>query len=255
MKQSIFNRYSILGVLQSFLLLLSPAPLLAQTWIDPYVVGEYRNDVVFEGEFDGTDMCIWADIVEFDFSGLAFPTGIELALVVDEPDPASTELVVNVYDPVAPSDLFPITPSTTGLSLGSTTGIATIRFHLTAHGTPTIAEEIYSCWIEYFTDIEPCWNTFHLITAESFVPCFTELPTGIHEAEKPAFSFASQNSQITISPDISGKLELIDITGRVLHSGNVVQGTTHVFSVALSGIIIARLTGAERTFSQKIFIN
>lgn len=237
------------------LLLLSPAPLMAQTWIDPYVVGEYRNDVVFEGEFDGTDMCIWADIVEFDFSGLAFPTGIELALVVDEPDPASTELVVNVYDPVAPGDSFPFTPSTTELSLGSITGIATIRFHITAHGTPTIAEELYSCWIDHFTDTEPCWNTFHLITGESFVPCFTELPTSIQEAQKPTFSFASQSGQLTISPDISGTLDLLDITGRVLHAEQVMQGATRVFPVVSSNVIIARLTGAERTFSQKIFVN
>jgi len=236
------------------LLLLSPATLLAQAWIDPYVVGEYRNDVVFEGEFDATDMCVWADIVEFNFSGLAFPTGIELALIVDEPDPASTELVVNVYDPVAPGDSFPITPSTTGLSLGSITGIATIRFHITAHGTPTIAEEIYSCWIDHFTDIEPCWNTFHMITGESFVPCFTELPTGVNDTKIPAFTALSQGGQLTVRTDASGTLELIDITGRVLHSGNVVQGATHVFPVVSSNVIIARLTGAERTFSQKIFI-
>lgn len=237
------------------LLLLSPATLLAQAWIDPYVVGEYRNDVVFEGEFDGTDMCIWADIVEFDFSGLAFPTGIELALVVDEPDPASTELVVNVYDPVAPGDSFPITPSTTSLSLGSITGIATIRFHITAHGTPTIAEELYSCWIDHFVTLENCWNTFHLITGESFAPCVTELPTSIQEAQKPTFSFTSQSGQLSITPDFSGTLELIDITGRVLHSGSVLQGATHVFPVISSGIIIARLVDGERAYSQKIFIN
>jgi hypothetical protein len=98
------------------LLLLSPAPLMAQIMIDQYVVGEYRDDVVYEGVYYSPGNCTWADGTDFgfDFSGIAFPTGIELALVIDEPDPSGTTLM-NGWQPVSVGDSTTFTPQTTGL--------------------------------------------------------------------------------------------------------------------------------------------
>jgi len=242
--------------LLSTLLLLSPTTLLAQIWIAPYVVGEYRNDVVFVGEYQSPGTCTFNDGSDFifDFSALVFPTGIELALVIDAPEPVNTSLM-NGWFPVNVGDSTIFTSGTTGLGISAASGPATIHFHVTASGTPTISDEIYPCWVDAASTDAVCGNSYSLFAGESFIPCSVAVATGVSENLELPFILMAHNGQVTFRSEVTGTLELIDITGRVLHSGNVVQGATHVFPITSSGIIIARLTDAERTFSQKIFIN
>jgi hypothetical protein len=84
------------------ILLLSPAPLVAQTYIDQYYVGEYRNDVVFVGEYQSPGtlyMGRWhTDFHLRFFRYLGFPTGNRTSVVVDdEPNPSSTNLMNGWY--------------------------------------------------------------------------------------------------------------------------------------------------------------
>lgn len=238
------------------ILLLSPAPLMAQIMIEPYIVGESRDDVVYEGVYYSLGNCTWDDGTDFTFSfeGIEFPTGIELALVIDEPDPSSTALM-NGWQPVSVGDSTTFTPQTTGLGISAASGPATIHFHIRAVGTPTVEGELYSCWITEGVTEALCGNTYSLMTGETFAPCEVELPTAISDAENPAFTVFAQDGQLLIRSDVSGTLELIDITGRILYAGNVARGATHVFPMTSSGIIIARLLNGERPFSRKIFIN
>lgn len=235
------------------LLLLSPAPLMAQTWIDQYIVGEYRNDVVYVGEYQSPGNCTWADGIDFtfDFTGMEFPTGIELALVVDEPDPSSTALM-NGWVPVNVGDSTTFTPETTGLGISAASGPAIIHFHIRAVGTPTVDGENYSCWITEAVTEALCDNTYALLTGESFAPCEVELPTGIADAEAPAFTILSQDGQLIVRTETAGTLDLLDITGRVLHSQTVTRGETTAFH-APSGIVIVRLSNSKETFVRKIF--
>jgi len=235
------------------LLILSPAPLVAQTWIDQYYVGEYRNDVVFVGEYQSPGNCTWADGTDFifDFSNLVFPTGIELALVVDEPIPSSTNLM-NGWFPVSVGDSTTFTSETTGLGISAASGPATIHFHIRAVGTPTVEGENYSCWIDQTVTEAACDNIYSLVTGESFAPCEVELPTGISNAENPAFNVLSQGGQLIVRSDVSGTLELIDITGRILHSQAVNGGEIKAFQ-APSGILIVRLLTFNETFAKKVF--
>lgn len=239
-----------------FLLLLSPAPLMAQMMIEPYIVGEYRDDVVYEGVYYSPGNCTWDDGTDFtfNFQGIAFPTGIELALVVDEPDPSSTSLM-NGWQPVNVGDSITFTPETNGLGISAASGPATIRFHIRAVGTPTMEGENYSCWITEGVTEAVCNNVYSLLTGESLVPCEVELPTGIDNSESSLFTIIVQDGGAIVRSDVSGMLELVDMAGRLLHSERVSQGAQHIFPVSSSGILIVRFTDAERTFSQKIFIH
>jgi hypothetical protein len=238
------------------ILLLSPAPLIAQTYIDQYYVGEYRNDVVFVGEYQSPGTCTFNDGIDFyfDFSGMGFPTGIELVLVIDEPNPSSTVLM-NGWYPVNVGDSTTFTPQTTNLALASSNGPATINFHVRAVGTPTVAGDFYPCWVDAASTDAVCGNSYSLFAGESFAPCSVAVATGFTENLELPFILMAHNGQVTFRSEVTGKLELIDITGRVLHSVNVVPGLAHAFPITTSGIIIARLTGVDRTFSQKILIN
>ncbi|MCF8256741.1 MAG: T9SS type A sorting domain-containing protein [Flavobacteriales bacterium] len=234
-------------------ILLSPAPLLAQTWIAPYLVGEYRNDVVYVGTYQSPGNCTWADGTDFtfNFQGIEFPTGIELALVVDEPDPSSTALM-NGWQPVNAGDSTTFTPQTTGLGISAASGPATIHFHIRAVGTPTVEGEFYSCWIDQTVTEALCGNVYALLTGESFAPCEVELPTGINDTEIPTFTVLSQGGQLIVRSDVSGTLDLMDITGRVLHSQAVKRGETTVLH-ARSGIVIVRVSNSNETLVKKVF--
>lgn len=236
-------------------LLLSPSSLMAQIWIDQYIVGEYRNDVVYVGEYQSPGNCTWDDGVDFtfNFQGIEFPTGIELALVVDEPDPSSTALM-NGWMPVSVGDSTTFTPQTTGLGISAASGPATIHFHIRAVGTPTVEGENYSCWITEAVTEALCGNVYALLTGESFAPCEVELPTGINDTEIPAFTVLSQGGQLIVRTDAAGTLDLMDITGRVLHSQVVNRGETNAFH-APSGIVIVRLSNTRENFVRKIFTN
>lgn len=237
-----------------FLLLFSPTPLLAQIMIDQYVVGEYRNDVVYEGVYYSPGNCTWADGTDFtfDFQGLQFPTGIELALVVDAPDPPTTTLL-NGWLPVNVGDSTTFTPSTTGMGISAASGPATLHFHIRAVGTPTVAGELYSCWITEGVTEALCDNTYALMTGESIIPCEVELPTGISEVDHPAFSAVSANGQIVIRSELSGLLELTDVSGRMLHAERIPSGGTSIHSLSHSGVILVRLTTTDRMYTQKLF--
>jgi hypothetical protein len=236
------------------LLLLSPAPLMAQIMIDQYVVGEYRDDVVYEGVYYSPGNCTWADGTDFgfDFSGIAFPTGIELALVIDEPDPSGTTLM-NGWQPVSVGDSTTFTPQTTGLGISAASGPATIHFHIRAVGTPTVEGENYSCWITEGVTEALCDNTYALMTGESFAPCEVELSTGINDSEIPAFAVLSQSGQLIVQTDASGTLDMLDISGRVLHSQAMNRGETSAFH-APSGIVIVRLSNSKGISVRKIFV-
>jgi len=237
------------------LLLISPSPLHAQIWIDQYIVGEYRNDVVYEGVYYSPGNCTWDDGTDFtfNFEGIEFPTGIELALVVDEPDPSSTALM-NGWQPVNVGDSTTFTPQTTGLGISAASGPATIHFHIRAVGTPTVAGENYSCWITEGVTEALCGNMYALMIGESFAPCEVELPTGINDTEIPAFTVLSQSGQLIVRTDAAGTLDLMDITGRVLHSQAVNRGETNSFH-APSGIVIVRLSNSKEIFVKKVFAN
>jgi hypothetical protein len=235
------------------LLLLSPSPLFAQIWIDQYVVGEYRNDVVYEGVYYSPGNCTWADGTDFifDFNGIEFPTGIELALVIDEPDPSGTALM-NGWVPVNVGDSTTFTPQTTGLGISAASGPATIHFHIRAVGTPTVEGENYSCWITEAVTEALCDNTYALLTGESFAPCEVELPTGIADAVVHPLSVRSQDGQLIVQTDASGMLQLFDMAGRMLHSSQAVEGMTRIVPISNQGIIIVRLSTSTHSFTRKI---
>lgn len=237
------------------ILLLSPAPLLAQTWIDQYVVGQNRNDVVYEGVYYSPGNCTWDDGTDFtfDFSGIEFPTGIALALVVDESDPIGTALM-NGWVPVNVGDSTTFTPETTGLGISAASGPATIHFHIRAVGTPTVAGEFYPCWVDAAVTEASCGNTFSLMAGESFAPCSVAVATGTLEVDEPPFTLIALNDQIIVHTIGAGTLELMDITGRILYSSPMGRSETRMIPASKGGIIIARYSTSSEAFTKKIFI-
>jgi hypothetical protein len=226
------------------LLLLSPAPLLAQTWIAQYHVGQYRHDTIFEFTYVPPDFC--GDYtVHFNASGIVpFAQGLTLYL----------DILQDAWvDGIAQS-------AGTSLSLGN--GISTydiyfggsthLPLQIRAEGTPELEGEIVPCWIDKLHSTLECTDTLTLIWGESFNPCEVALPTGIIETKAVPLTVHAQDGQVIVRSDVSGMLELFDMAGRKLHSSQVVEGMTRIVPISNQGIIIARLSTSTQSFTRKI---
>ncbi len=228
------------------LLLLSPSALLAQTWLDQYMVGQFRHDTIFEFTYIPPDFC-GGYSVHFDASPIVpFAQGMSLYL-----DILASASVDGVASNAGTS--FPLESEITTYDIFFG-GTSHLPIQVRAVGIPELGGEIVPCWIDKLHSTFECSDTLTLIAGESFAPCFVGLPNGIEQRLVPSFSATSLDGVLRLYSSVDGHLDIVDMTGRTLHTISVNLNELIVLNVP-SGIIIARLTSATGTFSQKIFIH
>lgn len=226
------------------LMLLSPVPILAQTWIAPYHVGQYRHDTIFEFTYMPPDFC--GDYtVHLDASGIVpFAEGMTLYL-----DILQDAWVDGVAQSAGTSFLLGNGINTYDIYFGGSTHLP---IQIRAEGIPELAGEIVPCWIDKLHSTLDCTDTLTLIWGESFAPCEVEAPTGITDAGAAPFTIHIQDGQAAVRSDVSGMLELFDMAGRMLHSSPAMKDETQIFPLSNQGIIIARLSTSTQSFTRKI---
>jgi hypothetical protein len=227
------------------LLLLAPASLLAQTWLSPYHLGEFRHDTIFEFTYIAPDNCGGFDI-RFDASQIA-PFAEGMSLHLDILGPANVDGIY--YDEGASFD---INENVTAFDIFY--GPIFLPLQVRVVGVPLLEGQEIPCWVDMMHSSGLCSDTLTLVWGESFAPCFVEPPTGVEKPPVPSFSATAQDGVLNLHSDVNGQLDIIDIAGRILHTTSIEMDERMVLDVP-SGIIIARLTGATGTFSQKIFIH
>jgi hypothetical protein len=228
--------------------------LKAQIMIDPYVQGQFRNDVVYVGSYESPGTCSFNDGTDFnfDFSGLFLPDGLEFVLIIDAPDPTSTFLL-NGWAPVNVGDSTVFTPSTQGIGMTAASGPATTNFHIRVIGTPTSSGQENPCWITEAVTEALCGNTYTLLPGESLVPCVVTASVGILDPTKNQVEFTLSSNGISINCDEEGALSLFDMSGRVVITKPVNPGFTFLEIQSIkNGNYIVRFEGSNGTHSQKI---
>lgn len=217
------------------------APLVAssQIMIPQYQAGEYRSDVVYVGSYTSPGYCNYNDGLDFVLNGqqLSLPTGIELALLIDTPEPPNLYLTsgwgaqINVGDS--------ITLVSPDYSYGmAATQAGTIHFHLTASGTPTTAGESYACWIDQLITLSDCNNMWSLMNGESLIPCQVLPPQNIEEHSFIDWLHVTDRS---MKWDGSGELnyQVLDILGRPMALGILRKG--EATDIEHTGVYVVRL--------------
>lgn len=235
-------------------LLFLSVQLQAQIMIDPYVQGQFRNDVVYVGSYESPGTCSFNDGTDFnlDFSGLFLPDGLEFVLIIDAPDPSST-ILLNGWAPVNVGDSTVFTPSTQGLGMTAASGPATTNFHIRVIGTPTTSGQENPCWITAGVTEAVCGNVYALLTGESLVPCVVTASVGILDPTENQVEFNLSSNGISITCNEEGALSLFDMSGRVVITKPVNPGFTFLEIQSIkNGNYIVRFEGSNGTHSQKI---
>lgn len=229
----------------------------AQIMIDPYVEGEYRNDVVYVGTYGSPGNCTWADGADFgfDFSGLTAIDGMEYVLIIDAPDPSNTSLL-NGWQPVNVGDSTVFTPATTTLGISAGSGPATIHFHIRLVGTPSSSGQEHPCWIDAAMTLAKCDNIYALYNGESLVPCFVSPSVGISDILNDGFRFDRTGRELTVTSDMSCQLSIFNIEGQRVFQKQINSGTNRLNLTDIgSGIYIIRLVSEDKTYTQKILFS
>ncbi|MCF8277144.1 MAG: T9SS type A sorting domain-containing protein [Flavobacteriales bacterium] len=242
--------------LLSIILLSVSLQLKAQIIIEPYVTGEYRDDVVYIGTYQSPGNCSFNDGTDFtfDFSNLFLPDGMEFALIVDAPDPSNVSLM-NGWLPVSVGDSTVFTSSSQGLGITAASGPATINFHIRAIGTPTTSGQEYPCWIDEGVTEALCGNIYSLYQGESLVPCLVAPSVGIDDVEIPTISIELNQLGLSITTDESGLVSAFGLDGRQLISKQVDTGFTFLTLASLAtGTYVVRFEGEKNTISKKILL-
>jgi hypothetical protein len=238
------------------LLIFSSLQLNAQIFIDPYIVGQYRNDVVYIGTYQSPGNCTFNDGTDFifDFSSLYAPDGLEYVLIIDEPNPSNTSLM-NGWLPVSVGDSTTFNSSTTSLGISAASEPATINFHIRLVGTPTIEGQEYPCWITEGVTEAVCGNTYSLFPGESLIPCYVTGSVGIAETELPVVEIRVEKGGIYVTNENDGVLTIFGMDGRMLLTKNMQSGFTHLgLNQLAKGNYIVRFDGLNGTYSQKILL-
>jgi type 1 fimbria pilin len=238
------------------ILLLASFQLDAQIINDPYVVGQYRNDVVYIGTYQSPGNCTFNDGTDFvlNFSGLSSIDGLEYVLIIDEPNPSNTSLM-NGWLPVSVGDSTTFNSSTTSLGISAASGQATINFHVRLVGTPTTPNQEYPCWITEGVTEAVCGNTYALFPGESLIPCYVTGSVGIAETELPVVEIRVEKGGIYVTNENNGVLSIFGMDGRIHVTKNMQSGFTHLgLSQLAKGNYIVRFDGSNGTYSQKILL-
>ena len=238
----------------TIILLLVSFQLKAQIIVEPYVVGEYRNDVVYIGTYGSPGNCSFNDGTDFNFdlSGLFLPDGLEFVLIIDAPDPSNV-LLINGWFPVNVGDSTVFTPSTQGLGMTAGGGPATTNFHIRVIGTPTTSGQENPCWITQMQTIANCENTFALLPGESLMPCEVSASVGISDQIENPVEFNLYSNGISITCNEKGTISLFDMSGRMVIIKPVSAGFTFLEIKSIkNGNYIVRFEDSNGAKSQKI---
>lgn len=236
------------------LLLLVSVQSQAQILVDPYVVGEYRNDVVYVGTYQSPGTCTFNDGTDFvlDFTNLILPDGLEFVLVIDEPIPSNTTMM-NGWLTVNVGDSTSFTPSTAGLGISAASNAATLNFHIRAIGTPTTVGQEYTCGIDGASTEALCGNTFALYPMPTLLPCYISPAVGIGETETSPLEITMNHGGLSITTKENGVLTVLGLDGRIHFNRQIQDGFTHhSLSHLANGNYIVRFESSNGTKSQKI---
>ena len=236
------------------ILLAASFQLQAQTFINPYIAGEYRNDVVYVGTYESPGNCTFNDGTDFilDFSQILLPDGMEFALVIDEPTPSNTSMT-NGFLTVNVGDSTTFTPSTTGLGISAASNAATLNFHIRAVGTPTTSGQEYTCGINGASTEAVCGNTYSLYPIPTLVPCYVSPAVGVGEIESASTQILANKNGISITTEENGMLTVLGLDGRTHFTKNIQEGFTfQSLSHLATGNYIVRFDSSNGTKSQKI---
>lgn len=239
-----------------FTLVLLSSQLKAQIIIDPYVVGEYRNDVVYIGSYISPGNCTFNDGMDFifSFSGLFLPDGLEYVLIIDEPEPSNTVLT-NGWALLNVGDSTVFDPNTTSLGISAASGPATLHFHVRIVGTPTTAGQDYPCWITEGVTEALCGNVYALFQGESPVPCTVTPSVGIDDIDQVAVDIQMTKQSLTISSDQPGIISVFNLEGKLLLSRKLEAGLNSFGITNIEeGTYIVQLKGQLTTVSKKILL-
>jgi len=242
-------------ILAVILLMLS-FQLKAQIVIDPYVVGEYRDDVIYVGSYAAPGNCTFNDGTDFmfNFSGLSSPDGLEYVLIVDEPSPSNVVLT-NGWAFVNVGDSTVFDANTTILGLSAASGPATINFHIRVVGTPTTSGQDYPCWIDAGVTEALCGNVYSLYPGESLVPCSVTPSVGIDDINSAAIDIQLNRQNLAISSDQTGIVSVFTLEGKLLISKKIDAGfNTFGISSIAEGTYIVQFEGQQTTVSKKILL-
>ncbi len=227
----------------------------AQILVDPYVQGEFRNDVVYVGSYNSPGTCTFNDGTDFilDFTQILLPDGMEFVLIIDEPVPSNTSMM-NGWLPVNVDDSTSFTPSTTGLGISAASNAATLNFHVRAIGIPTTSGQEYTCGIDGASTEALCGNTYSLYPMPTLLPCYISPSVGIGEVETLAIDItATSNGAQTVTTDENGSLTILGLDGRTHFSKKITGGFSHFgLSHLAKGNYIVRFDGSNGSKSQKI---
>jgi hypothetical protein len=226
----------------------------AQILVDPYVQGEFRNDVVYVGSYDSPGTCTFNDGTDFtfDFTQLILPDGMEFVLVIDEPAPSNT-LMMNGWATVNVGDSTSFTPTTAGLGITAVSNAATLNFHVRAIGTPITSGQEYTCGIDGASTEALCGNIYSMYPMPTLLPCYVSAAVGISEAEELETEITVSNGDLTITTEENGSLTILGLDGRTHFKKNIQGGFTHLGLSHLSkGNYIVRFETSNGTKSQKI---
>lgn len=236
-------------------LLLIPTLGFGQIIIGPLTLGEYYNEVVFEGVYYSPGNCTWADGTDFmfDFNGLTEIDGMEYVLIIDEPDPDSTFLM-NGWQPVYVGDSTVFTPTTTGLGISAASNPAELHFHIRLVGTPTLAGQPHPCWIDQGQTLALCDNVWGLFNGETPIACTVQSSTGIDEFDRP-ISIELINERLMINSSDPGVISVHTVEGKLIHESKINVGSTSIDRPNYTGLTIIQVQTENTRFTKKILLH
>jgi hypothetical protein len=253
------HKLNIMGsihIIPYFFLLLSPALSFAQINVPQYSVGEYRNDVVFVGTYGSPGYCNFTDGLDFMLNAqqIVFPTGMTVAVVIDETTPAGINLTQGWGGPINVGDSIIITPTDYTIGIAALAQ-GTINFHITVSGTPTVAGEIYPCWIDQLMTLADCNNSWQLLVGESFIPCQVLPPQSIGESDAEQF-ISIENGHLKCIGTEATYISIYDLNGRMISTSfNLRNGSMINLNTLPIGNFVVRATTASSSYHKLIIKN
>ncbi len=230
-----------------FLLLLFPVLLVkSQIFIPQLYVGQSINQVIYNGTYSSTGTCTTGQDYDFDlvYSQISpFATGVALTLDIYS---MSGTLTLN-GNSVSEGNTYPLTEPAVPMQF-KFSGSGSMDFSVHATGTPTVAAEIYPCYVVDKVSQFTCNNTYTMMQGEVFVPCSIATPTGISENDLQQKLFFSDESQsLFIATENENELIVTDVLGKIIFTQTLTKGKHIIPMPQLAiGVYIARLASENR---------